>query len=91
VRFPCPHHVLSFAIHGHCLCSILNKLTLEKFDKLTNQLLDVGIANEHILRLIIALLFEKALDEPKFSGLYAKVITIIAITITHTHTHPSPS
>ena len=51
---------------------ILNKLTPEKFEKLTNQLVNVGIYNVNILRGVIILLFEKALDEPHYSSLYAE-------------------
>eukprot|EP01135_Chromosphaera_perkinsii_P011543 Nk52_evm1s2438 gene=Nk52_evmTU1s2438 len=51
---------------------ILNKLTPEKFDKLTDQLVNVGIYNVNILRGVIILLFEKALDEPHYSSLYAQ-------------------
>ena len=51
--------------------SILNKLTLEKFDSLSNQLLNIGINNVDVLRGLIGLVFEKALAEPHFSGMYA--------------------
>ncbi|XP_074660578.1 eukaryotic translation initiation factor 4 gamma 2-like [Tubulanus polymorphus] len=50
---------------------ILNKITPEKFDKLSLELLNVGIESEIVLRGIILLIFEKALDEPKYSSLYA--------------------
>lgn len=52
---------------------ILNKLTPEKFDKLCLELLNVGIDSQIVLRGIILLIFEKALDEPKYSLLYAKL------------------
>jgi hypothetical protein len=52
--------------------SILNKITPETFDNLVVQLLE-GIDNERILPRIISLLFEKALDEPHYSSLYAQV------------------
>eukprot|EP01102_Stenamoeba_stenopodia_P005462 TRINITY_DN1613_c0_g1_i1.p1 TRINITY_DN1613_c0_g1~~TRINITY_DN1613_c0_g1_i1.p1 ORF type:complete len:1150 (+),score=239.88 TRINITY_DN1613_c0_g1_i1:98-3547(+) len=51
--------------------SLLNKLTLEKFDSLSNQLLNIGINNVDVLRGLIGLVFEKALAEPHFSGMYA--------------------
>lgn len=53
--------------------SILNKITPEKFDKLGLELLNVGINSQVILRGIILLIFEKALDEPKYSSLYAQL------------------
>ncbi|CAG5124674.1 unnamed protein product, partial [Candidula unifasciata] len=52
---------------------ILNKLTPEKFDKLSLELLNVGIETEVILRGVILLIFEKALEEPKYSSLYAQL------------------
>ncbi|RUS87631.1 hypothetical protein EGW08_004616, partial [Elysia chlorotica] len=52
---------------------ILNKLTPEKFDKLSLELLNVGIETQVILRGIILLIFEKALEEPKYSSLYAQL------------------
>lgn len=52
---------------------ILNKLSPEKFDKLSLELLNVGIESQIILKGIILLIFEKALDEPKYSSVYAKL------------------
>ncbi|XP_076449980.1 eukaryotic translation initiation factor 4 gamma 2-like [Babylonia areolata] len=52
---------------------ILNKLTPEKFDKLSLELLNVGIDTPVILKGIILLVFEKALEEPKYSRLYAQL------------------
>ena len=46
--------------------------TVEKFDKLSLPLLNVGIPNQGILRGIILLIFEKALDEPKCSTTSAR-------------------
>jgi len=53
--------------------AILNKLTPEKFDKLSLELLNVGISSQLVLKGIILLIFEKALDEPKYSRLYAQL------------------
>jgi len=53
--------------------AILNKLTPEKFDKLSLELLNVGIETQVILKGIILLIFEKALEEPKYSSLYAQL------------------
>ncbi|XP_013394414.1 eukaryotic translation initiation factor 4 gamma 2 [Lingula anatina] len=52
---------------------ILNKLTPEKFDKLGLELLNVGIDSPVVLKGIILLIFEKSLDEPKYSSLYAQL------------------
>lgn len=51
----------------------LNKLTVEKFDILVHQLVNIGINTENVLKGIIILIFEKALDEPKFCSMYARV------------------
>lgn len=52
---------------------ILNKLTPEKFDKLNLELLNVGLDSNVILKGVILLIFEKALDEPKYSSMYAQL------------------
>lgn len=58
---------------------ILNKLTPERFDKLCLELLNVGITSEPILRGIITLIFNKAIDEPRYSALYAQLCLRLAI------------
>lgn len=50
---------------------ILNKLTPDKFEKLCHELLEVGIETKYVLKGVILLVFEKALDEPKYSSMYA--------------------
>ncbi|KAF6029164.1 EIF4G2 [Bugula neritina] len=57
----------------HKARGILNKLTPERFDKLCLELLNVGIDSEPTLRGLIILIFDKAVDEPKFSSLYAQL------------------
>lgn len=52
---------------------ILNKLTPEKFDRLLFDLLNLGVNSKPILKGIILLIFEKALEEPKYSSLYAQL------------------
>lgn len=52
---------------------ILNKLTPEKFDKLSDDLLCIGLDSPTILKGVILLIFEKALDEPKYSSMYAQL------------------
>ncbi|KNC77960.1 hypothetical protein SARC_09590 [Sphaeroforma arctica JP610] len=53
--------------------ALLNKLTVEKYDKIGKQLLSLPITSEARLKAVIDLLFDKALDEPGFSGLYARL------------------
>lgn len=51
---------------------ILNQLTLETFDKLSTQLLELlKPQDEAVLKRAIACLTSKSQDEPKFSGMYA--------------------
>ncbi|KAM9860544.1 eukaryotic translation initiation factor 4 gamma 2a [Aulostomus maculatus] len=52
---------------------ILNKLTPEKFDKLCLELLNVGVDSKLVLKGIILLIVDKALEEPKYSQLYAQL------------------
>lgn len=52
---------------------ILNKLTPEKFQKLSDDLLRVELQSSVILKGVIYLIFEKALDEPKYSSMYAQL------------------
>ncbi|KAJ3594001.1 hypothetical protein NHX12_006333 [Muraenolepis orangiensis] len=57
---------------------ILNKLTPEKFDKLCLDLLNVGIESKLVLKGIILLIVDKALEEPKYSLLYAQLCLRLA-------------
>ncbi|KAI8799377.1 hypothetical protein BJ742DRAFT_781471 [Cladochytrium replicatum] len=58
--------------------SLLNKLTIEKFNSLANQILRVGITTEEILFGVIGLIFDKALDEPNFGHMYAQLCLFLA-------------
>ena len=57
--------------------SLLNKLTLEQFDTITGQMLDVANQSRweedsKALKLVIELTFAKACDEPHWSNMYAR-------------------
>lgn len=52
---------------------ILNKLTPEKFQKLSDDLLGLQLDSDKVLKGVILLIFEKALDEPKYSSMYAQL------------------
>mmetsp|Transcript_27984 Transcript_27984/g.39438 ORF Transcript_27984/g.39438 Transcript_27984/m.39438 type:complete len:870 (-) Transcript_27984:833-3442(-) len=58
--------------------AILNKLTEEKFDSLSDKLLNVGITSVSILEGIIKLVFDKALAEPKFCAMYSQLCKKLA-------------
>ena len=74
--------------------SLLNKLTLEKFDKITDQILEIASQSRtetdgRTLRQIIQLTFEKATDEPNFSEMYALFCRKIMETIDPNITDPT--
>ncbi|KAJ3108937.1 hypothetical protein HDU97_009670 [Phlyctochytrium planicorne] len=52
---------------------LLNKLTIEKFDPITDKFISLPIETESILKKIIVLIFDKALDEHHFQSMYAKL------------------
>ncbi|KAJ3415262.1 hypothetical protein HDV05_005272 [Chytridiales sp. JEL 0842] len=52
---------------------LLNKLTLEKFDKISDQLINLDISHPLFLKKTIALIFEKALDEYHFQAMYGRL------------------
>jgi translation initiation factor 4G len=53
--------------------SIVNKITPEKFEKLMGQVKDLKIDTQEKLEGVINLIFLKAIDEPSFSHVYAKM------------------
>lgn len=52
---------------------ILNKLTPDKFDRLVKQALEANINSAPLLQRCISLVFEKAVAEPTFCPLYARL------------------
>jgi len=54
---------------------ILNKITPEKFEKLISDILNIIVSDgsSTIFKGVILLIFEKALDEPKYSSMYAQL------------------
>ncbi|XP_063706993.1 eukaryotic translation initiation factor 4 gamma 1-like isoform X2 [Culicoides brevitarsis] len=53
--------------------SVMNKLTPENFDILLNEMMSTEIDTEERLKGCIKLVFEKAIAEPNYSTIYAKV------------------
>ena len=53
--------------------SILNKITPQTFDKLSVQMLTLDVSNTAMLDKVIGIIFDKALDEPYFTQLYAEL------------------
>ena len=52
----------------------MNKMTVEKFDRLSKQLIDIPMESLEMLREVITLIFEKALSEPSFGFMYAQLV-----------------
>jgi len=59
---------------------ILNKLTIENFEKLSKQMTDVRMSSVEMLKETMAVIFDKALTEPKFGELYADLCKVIVDT-----------
>ncbi|KAK2631205.1 hypothetical protein EUGRSUZ_L03242 [Eucalyptus grandis] len=60
---------------------ILNKLTPTKFDVLEGQLIGSGIATADVLEGIVQLIYEKAVLEPTFCPLYARLCSDLHIKL----------
>ncbi len=57
---------------------ILNKLTIDNFEKLSSQILDVGIVDRRTLEGLIDQIFDKALIETGFCEMYAQLCSRLA-------------
>jgi translation initiation factor 4G len=55
--------------------SILNKMTKEKFEKLSEQMIEIPITSLEILTMMIHHVYEKAIFEPSFGDVYAELCT----------------
>ncbi|CAG7820950.1 unnamed protein product [Allacma fusca] len=53
--------------------AILNKLTPQTFDKLSDEVINIGLDSPVLLKGFILLIFEKALQEPKYVCMYAQL------------------
>lgn len=57
---------------------LLNKMTKEKFGKLSAQMCDIPILSYEMLTMVIRLVYEKAISEPAFSDMYAELCSQLA-------------
>jgi hypothetical protein len=75
-RIETPKHELIYKQ----ITSLLNKITKENFDSVKNQIVELGneITNSEILRGVISLVFEKAVNEPKFAAIYSDLCVFLA-------------
>jgi translation initiation factor 4G len=53
--------------------AILNKMTKEKFEKLSEQMIEIPITSLEILTMMIHHVYEKAIFEPSFGDIYAEL------------------
>jgi len=60
--------------------SILNKMTKEKFNKLSDQICDIPILSYEMLTLVIHIVYEKAISEPAFGDMYADLCVKLSQT-----------
>lgn len=70
---------------------ILNKITPETFDKLSKELVNVGLDSPRTLRGLIYLLFDKALKDLKYSSLYAKLCQELSERAPNFEQEPGPN
>lgn len=63
---------------------ILNKMTKEKFDKLSDQMCDIPILSYNMLSMFIKLVYEKAIGEPYLSDMYANLCYRLAARVKKT-------
>ena len=57
--------------------SVLNKMTRERFEKLTTKILDIEITSLEMLSTVITIIIEKALSEPNFADVYADLCRVL--------------
>lgn len=58
---------------------MLNKLTLDKFDVISDKIIGLGIMRKSIMPGTIDLIFDKAVEEPKFASMYARLVLKIVL------------
>jgi len=51
--------------------SILNKMTKDKFDRLSTQMIEIPILSYEMLNIMLENVYDKAIDEPTFGDMYA--------------------
>ena len=57
--------------------SLLNKLTLENFERVSMKIINGGLSSVELLMGAIDLIFEKAINEPHFGKMYAQLCRVI--------------
>ena len=60
--------------------SILNKMTKEKFERLSTQMCEIPLESYETLTMILRRVYEKAIDEPTFGDMYADLCCSLSKT-----------
>lgn len=58
---------------------MLNKLTFDKFDLISDKIIGMGIMTKSVMPGTIDLIFDKAVEEPKFASMYARLCLKIVL------------
>lgn len=58
---------------------MLNKLTLDKFDVISDKIIELGIMRKSIMPGTIDIIFDKAVEEPKYASMYARLVLKIVM------------
>ena len=61
--------------------SILNKMTKEKFERLSQQMIEIEILSYDMLTMMIENVYDKAIDEPAFGDIYADLCVKISQSV----------
>jgi hypothetical protein len=73
-------NVNSLALAEKKVKSILNKMTKEKFGRLSEQMCEIPLESYETLNMMIRLVYEKAIDEPAFGDMYADLCVLLSQT-----------
>ncbi|KAI8828524.1 hypothetical protein BJ741DRAFT_419988 [Chytriomyces cf. hyalinus JEL632] len=65
---------------------LLNKLTIEKFDSISNNFLELPITNPILLKKIIDIVYDKAVDEAFFQNMYGRLCQKLSSELPKKHT-----
>jgi translation initiation factor 4G len=71
----------ALVVHEKKVKSILNKMTKEKFDRLSQQMIELPILSFAMLEAMIQHIYDKAVDEPLFGDMYADLCVRLSQTV----------
>lgn len=71
-------HANELEVSLNTVTAILNKMTPQTFDKLSGRLCKLEMTSSEMLRRVIGVIFDKAVDEPHFAVVYAALCARLA-------------